>query len=264
MSVSDAGTPYDPGAKLSSASKHVSKAEISSKPTEALLLFSDSCQITRECLTHMLATRAPDFVVICPTLANAEPRTRLDLVLLNIRAARIGDPETIAQVGSIRAMHGDAVPIVVLSDVDEPSLVHETLHRFGIRGYVTTSVSPALMVAVLRLVLAGGTYVPFNLLSSCVPDSAPTPAATRQPSPPITVEPWLTARELDVVELLREAKPNKIIAHMLNISENTTKVHVHNIMKKLRLTNRTQVALLDRRPGSGGAAGPTRATPQRV
>jgi DNA-binding NarL/FixJ family response regulator len=53
-----------------------------------------------------------------------------------------------------------------------------------------------------------------------------------------------TTRQAAVIEALRRGKPNKIIAYELKMRESTVKVHVRNIMKKLKATNRTQVAYL--------------------
>jgi DNA-binding NarL/FixJ family response regulator len=52
-----------------------------------------------------------------------------------------------------------------------------------------------------------------------------------------------TPREREVIEALRCGRSNKVIASDLNLSENTVKVHVRHIMRKLRATNRTQAAL---------------------
>jgi DNA-binding NarL/FixJ family response regulator len=56
-----------------------------------------------------------------------------------------------------------------------------------------------------------------------------------------------TARQTAVVEALRRGKANKIIAYELNMRESTVKVHVRNIMKKLRARNRTEVAFMTSR-----------------
>jgi DNA-binding CsgD family transcriptional regulator len=53
-----------------------------------------------------------------------------------------------------------------------------------------------------------------------------------------------TGRQRQVIEALRQGKPNKIIAYELNMCESTVKVHVRTIMKKLKARNRTQVAYL--------------------
>ena len=50
-----------------------------------------------------------------------------------------------------------------------------------------------------------------------------------------------TDRQVEVVEALRRGKANKIIAYELNLRESTVKVHVRNIMKKVKATNRTEV-----------------------
>jgi DNA-binding NarL/FixJ family response regulator len=52
----------------------------------------------------------------------------------------------------------------------------------------------------------------------------------------------LTPRELSVIDLLREGKPNKLIAAQLEMRESTVKVHVRNILKKLNVGNRTHAA----------------------
>ena len=57
----------------------------------------------------------------------------------------------------------------------------------------------------------------------------------------------LTPRELSVIDLLREGKPNKPIARQLDMQENTVKVHVRNILKKLNAANRTHAAFVANR-----------------
>jgi RNA polymerase sigma factor (sigma-70 family) len=54
----------------------------------------------------------------------------------------------------------------------------------------------------------------------------------------------LSAREREVMLLILEEQSNKEIAHRLNLSENTVKVHLHNIYRKLAINNRTQLAML--------------------
>jgi DNA-binding NarL/FixJ family response regulator len=57
----------------------------------------------------------------------------------------------------------------------------------------------------------------------------------------------LTPRELSVIDLLREGKPNKLIAVQLDMQESTVKVHVSNILKKLNAANRTHAAFVANR-----------------
>ena len=63
----------------------------------------------------------------------------------------------------------------------------------------------------------------------------------------------LTPRERSVIVLLRDGKPNKLIARQLDMQENTVKVYVRNILRKLNAANRTHAALLANRLLGQGA-----------
>jgi DNA-binding NarL/FixJ family response regulator len=54
----------------------------------------------------------------------------------------------------------------------------------------------------------------------------------------------LTSRQMEVLEEIRHGKANKQIAYELNMSEHTVKVHLRDIMRKLKARNRTEVAVL--------------------
>jgi DNA-binding NarL/FixJ family response regulator len=128
---------------------------------------------------------------------------------------------------------GFGVPAVVSSN-DRPAAEVLELLKAGIRGFIPTSVAVDVAVQALRLVHAGGTFVPessLRLLSST--DQSPAERSG-----------LFTHRQLQVVEAIRQGKPNKIIAYELAMCESTVKVHVRTIMKKLKARNRTQIAYL--------------------
>ena len=93
------------------------------------------------------------------------------------------------------------------------------------------------------LVLAGGTFIPTELIA---PMRSHRKLTGERPRPNYKCRRTarLRSRELQVVTRLKEGKPNKIIAHELEISVSTVKVHIRNIMKKLHASKRTQVVLL--------------------
>jgi DNA-binding NarL/FixJ family response regulator len=99
-----------------------------------------------------------------------------------------------------------------------------------------------IVAATLRLVMVGGTSFPApafwirRLARRAQPDSD---GARLHGSGG-----HLTLREEDVLKLVGEGVQNKIIAFRLHMSENTVKVHLHRILQKLNLHNRTEVALL--------------------
>jgi DNA-binding NarL/FixJ family response regulator len=138
---------------------------------------------------------------------------------------------------SVLAQSMPDVPVVVLSDLEEPDEVVKILDS-GVRGYIPTTVSLQVAVEAMRLVKAGGVFVPASSLIAAQRTPAAEPAETK------IANEVFTARQAAVVEALRRGKANKIIAYELNMRESTVKVHVRNIMRKLKARNRTEVAFL--------------------
>jgi DNA-binding NarL/FixJ family response regulator len=131
----------------------------------------------------------------------------------------------------------------VLADRDDADEVNRALTH-GVRGYIPTSIEWEVAVAALRLISAGGTFVPADALRSTAAKPDDQPEGERQGRSDGLD---LTPRELSVIDLLREGKPNKLIAAQLDMQENTVKVHVRNILKKLNATNRTHAAFVANR-----------------
>jgi DNA-binding NarL/FixJ family response regulator len=92
-----------------------------------------------------------------------------------------------------------------------------------------------LAVEAVRFVEAGGTFVPAgNVLGGRDRHKRPAGASA------------LTERQMKVVEAVGHGFANKQIAHKLKMSENTVKVHLRHIMKKLNVRNRTEIAIVTR------------------
>jgi DNA-binding NarL/FixJ family response regulator len=127
------------------------------------------------------------------------------------------------------------IPVIVLADKTDPELALTAI-RHGARGYIPFTLRFDIAVEAVRLVLAGGTYVPLD----CVLATGGSGIAAGQPSPSVGA---VTGRELAVVRAIQQGKSNKVIAYDLNMCESTVKVHVRNIMKKLKAKNRTEVAI---------------------
>src|ERR1700730_4251708 len=128
------------------------------------------------------------------------------------------------------------VPTIMLSDGDEPHVILEALER-GAKGYIPTSTSLAVAIAAMRFVTGGGVFVPAAVLLRAARRGSERAPAVTGPS-----QSRFTARQIAVMEALRRGKANKLIAYELNLCESTVKVHVRKIMRKLKATNRTQVA----------------------
>jgi len=118
-----------------------------------------------------------------------------------------------------------AVPVVVLAG-EAPSL--EAL-RSGARAVLPEDAPPQQIIAAIYAAAAGLAVVPANESAPLLPH-----ASLEQATEP------LTAREMDVIEMLAEGLSNKAIAHRLSISEHTVKTHVTSILAKLGVTSRTE------------------------
>ncbi len=127
-------------------------------------------------------------------------------------------------------------PVIVMSDADDDKHAADALLAFdmGARGFILTRTTGiAMLSAAIHVVIAGGTFVPSELLLTKA-ERSPAPL----PAPPSII--GLTAKQQAVLGLLRQGKANKIIAHELRMSESTVKVHVRNLLRKMGATNRTQ------------------------
>ena len=130
------------------------------------------------------------------------------------------------------------VPIVVLSATYDQATVTAALAA-GAHGFVPKSANPALLLDAVQRVLEGNLYVP-------PPDAVRTPDGDGVHIVPDAL--GLTARQTDVLRLLAQGKPNKVICRDLRLSEGTVKVHISAILKALHVHSRTEaVAALARR-----------------
>lgn len=135
------------------------------------------------------------------------------------------------------------MPVVVVSAFDQPEFVTRAIDA-GAMGFIPKTASTQILLNALRLVLSGGVYLPPELLRrhDSIPPAAPqlptSPAQLRDPR-----EFGLTQRQSQVLTLLVQGKPNKIICRELNLAEGTVKIHVTAILKALSVTNRTQAVI---------------------
>lgn len=126
-------------------------------------------------------------------------------------------------------------PVIVLGDSTELSQVMKVL-EVGASGYIPASCNLDVLGEAIALARAGGVFVPARIVTA-MRGIIEQPTGQRRP-----LESMFTDRQISVVDALRRGKANKIIAHELNLRESTVKVHIRNIMKKLKASNRTEAA----------------------
>ena len=211
------------------------------KPRLPLALI-DPAPLSRQSIAAMFARALPEYVIVSARDGDELLRTGSQafcpaLVVINTKSAPVSDPWVQTILDSVK-QHLVEVPVVLLSDRDDIDDVMNALSQ-GIRGYINPSVEPEVVFAALKLVHAGGTFIPPHAIRAAAAKVHNTSSCARQQ---VMTALDLTPRELSVVELLREGKPNKLIATALLMQESTVKVHVRNIMKKLHVSNRTHAA----------------------
>lgn len=194
--------------------------------------------LVRDCLTQCLQQQCDGSVVAHPTVERwfESGDTRpVSLVILST-SSKHGEGGCDEELSALSQLPS-GVPVTVLSDAESLDEIVDALDQ-GARGYIPTSLSLKVAIEAIRLVSAGGIYVPASSLM----------AAKRTPEESSNSQRYFngifTARQAAVVEALRRGKANKIIAYELNMCESTVKVHVRTIMKKLKAKNRTEVAFL--------------------
>ncbi|SOY64823.1 response regulator [Cupriavidus taiwanensis] len=129
--------------------------------------------------------------------------------------------------------------VIVLTVSEEAEELAAAL-RGGARGYLIKNIETEALIAGIRRAAAGEPVISDSMTAKLVAQfRAPVPAvAPRQDDAP-----RLTAREREIVQGLARGESNKEIARDLGVAESTVKIHVQNILKKLNLASRVQVAV---------------------
>ncbi len=158
----------------------------------------------------------------------------LTAILFNLGGRKITE-QSIANEIKLISSEFNSVPVIILADTEDLAQILTAL-ECGARGYIPTSVGIDVCVEAVNLAAAGGIFVP---ACSVLPMRHLLASGSRDTRSLTTM---FTHRQAEVAQALRRGKANKIIAHELNLRESTVKVHIRNIMKKLKATNRTEVA----------------------
>jgi DNA-binding NarL/FixJ family response regulator len=176
-----------------------------------------------------------------------QPDCVLDLAIIDIGMPGAQGHHHIAQIRQI----APSMPVIVLSGSEDTELIHALLD-LGVRGFIPKAYSPDVMLSAVRLVLSGGVYVPPILLAGVqargwTPREAASVRATTSHPSLDGLRQVLTERQIDVMRLLSEGKPNKLIARDLGISEGTVKIHLAAIFRALNVRNRVEAVVASRR-----------------
>jgi DNA-binding NarL/FixJ family response regulator len=204
----------------------------------------DDNRLVREALTAML-DRLPDLRVVGASVADLAfiNEAKPDVLLLDVG---LGDEDSL-RVAATLTKQAPGTKIIVMDLIP----MNEDIVQFvnaGVSGFVLKDATFDEFVATIRSVAGGGKVLPPRMAESLFSQIAS--AAATHGREHVLEDVRMTKREREVIELIGEGLSNKEIAQRLNIAAHTVKSHVRNVMEKLALHTRLQIAAYSRRDGA--------------
>ncbi len=210
--------------------------DIEAQPIRVLLV--DDHSLFRSGIRSLLQ-RYPEFAVVGEAPDGIEGIKRAkqlkpDVVLLDLHMPGMSGVET------LQLMRQDCpdTAIIMLTVSEESEDLAQAM-RAGARGYLIKNIETDYLLRAIRRAAAGETVVAEALTGKLVAQlHAPGPAER-----PLSDLDKLTPREKDILACLALGESNKFIARKLDLAESTVKIHVQNVLKKLKLSSRVQAAV---------------------
>ncbi|MCI2395698.1 response regulator transcription factor [Aliiroseovarius sediminis] len=216
----------------------------------AVLIFLGSSMIFSDRLLRTLEFEFKDITVLrvrsVSDLDTLDHRIKLAAKLIIFDEAEMD--MLLRSNGNLDPTYHDAGKVLAYSSAKMGRDLRENARRSGLAPkmrFLPMNASLDAWLAALRLLILGEAFVPAELLEKS-DKMRPEPdrpgvvnggerTQSRGPSKPL---PNLTAREVEVLDLVSNGLPNKTIAHRLALSEHTVKLHVHHVFGKLNVHNR--------------------------
>ena len=201
----------------------------------------DDNRLVREALASLLG-RLPDLLVLAAATASPEflAEARPHVLLLDVG---LGDEDSLTVALGIR----DAAPdtkVVMMDLIPVNGEIIEFVNA-GVCGFMLKDATFDECVATIRAVAAGEKVLPPRLTESLFTQIAQEVDGRGREL--VLEDVRMTRREREVIELIGEGLSNKEIAQRLNIATHTVKSHVRNVMEKLALHTRLQIAAYSHR-----------------
>ena len=186
------------------------------------VLCVDDHRLVREGIS-LIISRQPDMEVVASAATGEEAlalyeRHNPDVVLMDLRLRTMTGLETIQRIRTF----DESARIIVVTMHDGDEDIYRAF-REGARAYLLKDTVPDDLVQAVRSVFAGESHLT---------DEVAAKLRQRESNPP------LTAREVEVLQLMLNGGTRKEIAERMNITEDTVHVHLKNIYAKLQVTDR--------------------------
>jgi DNA-binding NarL/FixJ family response regulator len=211
------------------------------KPLRILLV--DDHDLFRKGLAALLAIRSD--LVVAGEASDGEQaverarETRPDIILMDINMPKCNGLEVVKTIK--QEMPNVRVVMLTVSDSDRDLFA---AIRNGADGYLLKNVKPDRLFEMLDGIREGESPISDSLNGKVLGE-----LRRRDQAPAAEAGHELTPRDIEVLELVAQGATNKEIAQALCLSENTVKIHIHNILDKLHVENRVQAAMVSVRDG---------------
>ncbi|AAP86015.1 Nitrate/nitrite response regulator (plasmid) [Cupriavidus necator H16] len=189
-----------------------------------------------------LLQRQADFEIVDEAADGVEDikrakQRRPDVILLDLNMPGLSGLEALQLL--VEDLPDSAVIVLTVSEEAEELAI---ALRSGARGYLLKNIETEALTSAIRRAAAGEPVISESMTAKLVAQfRAPAPAAVAVPQQVDTAR--LTVREREIVQELARGESNKEIARTLGVAASTVKIHVQNILKKLNLASRVQVAV---------------------
>lgn len=156
---------------------------------------------------------------------------QIDVVLLDLGLPRISGLEACRQIRQT----SPHLPILVLTSYSDKETVNQLI-KAGVQGYCLKGIAAETLILALKSIAAGASWWDHHATGEIH-------ALARAKTPAEAVSP-LTRREQEILQLITVGKTTQEIAQTFYITPGTVRVHIHSILQKLAVRDRTQAALL--------------------
>lgn len=164
-------------------------------------------------------------------------REALSIIVLDVGLPGIGGVEACRQI----KQHQPNLPILVLTSHSQKPLISRLVEA-GAQGYCLKGIPADLLILAIRSVAAGASWWDSTATQE-IQATFQNHSTIAQPAD-VTSDNPLTKREQEILALVAAGRSNQEIAEILYIAPGTVRVHVHTILQKLEVRDRTQAAVL--------------------
>lgn len=204
--------------------------------TKIRVLLADDHTLFRQGIRTLIAAE-PDMEVVGEASNGSEAiaralETRPDIVLMDIGMPGLSCFEATRQIKKARP----ETKVIFLTMYDDEDYLIQGM-EVGASGYILKDSPAQQLIAAMRDVYRGGSYLSPRMLSQLVDDFRSRIRSTQR----VPRSETLTAREREVLKLLAEGNSVKEIANYLNLSVKTVEAHKFNLMRKLDIHNKAQL-----------------------